>query len=106
MKFAEFKEGMLIHAGPVTVTEAEMLHFARQYDPKWFHTDVERAAQGRWGGLIASGWHTCALAMRLAVAEALHSTSERRVGKRGCSTVRSRWAPMTSHKNEKKATYT
>ena len=34
MKFAEFKEGMLIHGGPVTVTEAEMLHFARQYDPQ------------------------------------------------------------------------
>lgn len=74
MKFAEFKEGMLIHAGPVTVTEAEMLHFARQYDPQWFHTDVERAAQGRWGGLIASGWHTCALAMRMAVDAALHDS--------------------------------
>src|SRR5690606_21681955 len=74
MKFAEFKEGMLIHAGPVTVTEAEMLHFARQYDPQWFHTDVERAAQGRWGGLIASGWLTCSLAMRMAVDAALHDS--------------------------------
>lgn len=74
MKFAEFKEGMLIHGGPVTVTEAEILAFARQYDPQWFHTDVERAAKGRWGGLIASGWHTCAIAMRMAVEAALHDS--------------------------------
>ncbi|MCD0502532.1 MaoC family dehydratase [Bordetella petrii] len=74
MKFAEFKEGMLIKAGPVTVTEDEILTFARQYDPQWFHTDVQRAAQGRWGGLIASGWHTCALAMRMAVEAALHDS--------------------------------
>src|SRR5690606_34535098 len=67
MKFAEFKEGMVIHGGPLTVTEAEVLAFARQYDPQWFHTDVERAEQGRWGGLIASGWHTCAMTMRMAV---------------------------------------
>src|SRR3546814_17845948 len=96
MKFAEFKEGMLIHAGPVTVTEAEMLHFARQYDPQWFHTDVERAAQGRWGGLIASGWHTCALAMRMAVDAALHDSArseERRVGKECVSTCSTRWSP-------------
>lgn len=74
MKFAEFKEGMLIHGGPVTVTEAEILAFARQYDPQWFHTDIGRAEKGRWGGLIASGWHTCALAMRMAVEATLHDS--------------------------------
>jgi acyl dehydratase len=67
MKFADFKQGMVIHAGPVSVTEAEILDFAKKYDPQWFHTDVQRAAEGRWGGLIASGWHTCAMAMRMAV---------------------------------------
>lgn len=74
MKFAEFKEGMLVHGGPITVTQEEILAFARQFDPQWFHTDVERAKQGRWGGLIASGWHTCALAMRMAVDAMLHDS--------------------------------
>ncbi|WP_233233666.1 MaoC family dehydratase [Bordetella sp. LUAb4] len=74
MKFAEFKQGMVIKGGPVTVTEDEILAYARQFDPQWFHTDPMRAAQGRWGGLIASGWHTCALAMRMAVDAALHDS--------------------------------
>lgn len=74
MKFAEFKDGMVIKGGPVTVTEPEILEFARKFDPQWFHTDVKRAAEGRWGGLIASGWHTCALAMRMAVDAALHDS--------------------------------
>lgn len=74
MKFAEFKDGMLIKAGPVIVTEAEILEFARKFDPQWFHTDPKRAAEGRWGGLIASGRHTCALAMRMAVDAALHDS--------------------------------
>ena len=74
MKFADFKDGMLIKAGPVTVTEAEILEFARKYDPQWFHTDPQRASEGRWGGLIASGWHTCAIAMRLVVQAALEGS--------------------------------
>ncbi|MVW79605.1 MaoC family dehydratase [Bordetella sp. 02P26C-1] len=86
MKFAEFKEGMVIKGGPVTVTEEEILTFARQYDPQWFHTDPERATQGRWGGLIASGWHTCALAMRMAVDSMLHDSES--FGSPGLGAVR------------------
>jgi acyl dehydratase len=71
MKFEEFKVGMVVRHDPVTVDEQEMLAFARLYDPQWFHTDVERAASGRWGGLIGSGWLTCSLAMRMAVEAAL-----------------------------------
>jgi len=67
MKFAEFHTGQIIEAGPIGVSEAEIIDFARQFDPQWFHTDVVRARASRWGGVIASGWHTCALAMRLAV---------------------------------------
>ena len=74
MKFAEFKEGMVIKHGPVRVTEEELLEFAERYDPQWFHIDPERAGQGRWGGLIASGWHTCAIAMRMAVDAFLHDS--------------------------------
>lgn len=74
MKFADFREGMLIHAGPIKVTQQDILDFANKYDPQWFHTDPQRADQGRWGGLIASGWHTCALAMRMAVDAILHDS--------------------------------
>ncbi|MFV0282255.1 MAG: MaoC family dehydratase [Castellaniella sp.] len=74
MKFKEFEPGQVIHHGPVTVDEADMLAFARAYDPQWFHVDAERARDGRWGGLIASGWMTCGLAMRMACEAVLHDS--------------------------------
>lgn len=74
MKFAEFKEDMVITHPPVVVGEEEMLAFAGRYDPQWFHTDVARAEEGRWGGLIGSGWLTCSLAMRMLVDVALHDS--------------------------------
>jgi acyl dehydratase len=66
MRFAELYAGQVIAVGPVSLSEREITEFARAYDPQWFHTDAEAAARSRWGGLIASGWHTCALAMKLA----------------------------------------
>jgi acyl dehydratase len=54
--------------------KAEMLAFARAYDPQWFHVDPERAKDSRWGGLIASGWMTCSVAMRMAVDGILHDS--------------------------------
>lgn len=74
MKFAEFHPDQVIEAGPYAVTEAEVLQFATAYDPQWFHTDPVAAAGGRFGGLIASGWHTCAIAMRLVADAALHGS--------------------------------
>lgn len=71
MKFADFHPGQVIEAGPVEVTEADVVAFATVWDPQWFHVDAEAAAQGPFGGLIASGWHTCAIAMRLVVDAAL-----------------------------------
>src|SRR6185436_15739345 len=67
MKFAEFAPGRVIELGPVTLTDDQIVAFARDYDPQWFHADRERASDGRWGGLIASGWQTCGVAMRLVV---------------------------------------
>jgi len=67
MRFSDFHAGQIIDAGPITVSEADIIDFAQRFDPQWFHTDPARAAASRWGGVIASGWHTCALAMRLAV---------------------------------------
>ena len=75
MKFSEFKVGMVIKHGPVVVNETEMLEFAKSYDPQWFHVNAEAAKEGRWNGLIASGWLTCGLAMRMAV-EGVLSNSE------------------------------
>lgn len=75
MKFAEFHPGQVIEAGPYAVSEDELLRFATAYDPQWFHTDPEAAARGPFGGLIASGWHTCGIAMRL-VADAALAGSE------------------------------
>lgn len=74
MKFADFAVGQVIEAGPYVVDEVEVLSFAKAYDPQWFHTDPEAAAKGRFGGLIASGWHTCGIAMRLAADAALHGS--------------------------------
>ncbi|BEP45646.1 MaoC family dehydratase [Variovorax sp. 375MFSha3.1] len=71
MKFADFHAGQVIEAGPYVLTEAELLQFARAYDPQWFHTDAQAAAESPFGGLIASGWHTCSIAMRLVVEAAL-----------------------------------
>jgi acyl dehydratase len=71
MRFAEFTVGQVIETRSRPIDEGEILDFARSYDPQWFHTDAQRAASGRWGGLIASGWHTCAVAMELAVESVL-----------------------------------
>lgn len=62
-----------LRAGPVgeygsyTVTREEIIAFARAYDPQPFHVDDEAAKRSIYGGLIASGWHTASLAMRLVV---------------------------------------
>jgi acyl dehydratase len=65
MRFRDFQVGQLLRAGPHEVGESEIVAFARAYDPQWFHTDPERAAASCWHGLIASGWHTCSIAMRM-----------------------------------------
>jgi acyl dehydratase len=63
--------GRRFTAGPITVTEAEIIEFARRYDPQPFHTDPEAAkAHPVFQGHAASGWHTAALMMSM-VAKAL-----------------------------------
>ena len=74
MRFDEFHVGQRLTCGPASVTEAEIIAFANAYDPQWFHTDAARAANGRWRGLIASGWHTCAIGMRLVVDNVLRGS--------------------------------
>jgi acyl dehydratase len=71
VRFADLTPGVVIRTQPRIVTAKEIVEFASRYDPQWFHTDVERARKGRWKGLIASGWHTCAIAMELMVRNVL-----------------------------------
>jgi acyl dehydratase len=63
----DFVSGAVYEYGPVTVSEAEILEFARKYDPQPIHIEPGWARTGPFGGLIASGWHTTALTMRLLV---------------------------------------
>jgi acyl dehydratase len=62
----DFQVGEVVDLGSVTVTEEEILDFARRFDPQPFHVDPEAAQGTIFGGLIASGWHTGSLFMRLA----------------------------------------
>jgi acyl dehydratase len=71
VRFAAFKPGLVIEAGPRLIGAEEIIEFASRYDPQWFHTDPERAAKSRWKGLIASGWHSSAILMEMAVAAIL-----------------------------------
>jgi acyl dehydratase len=63
----DFAVGNVTEVGPVTVTEDEIVEFARRFDPQPFHVDPEAAKQSPYGGLIASGWHTTALFMGMFV---------------------------------------
>ncbi len=65
--FEDFAAGQTFEAGSVTVGEDEIIAFARQYDPQAFHVDPNAARASVYGGLIASGWHTTTLSMRLLV---------------------------------------
>jgi acyl dehydratase len=71
VRFADLIPGVVIRTPPRLVTAKEMVEFASRYDSQWFHVDPVRAAEGRWKGLIASGWHTCAIAMELMVQNVL-----------------------------------
>ena len=63
--FEDYAPGAVVEYGQIPVTEAEIVEFARRFDPQEMHVDLEAAARGRFGGLIASGWHTAAMMMRL-----------------------------------------
>lgn len=61
----DFTPGWSYESPPQTLTADEIKRFARQYDPQSYHTDEDAARATPFGGLIASGWQTCAVAMRL-----------------------------------------
>lgn len=72
--------------GAVSPTREEIISFASQFDPQPFHLDDQAAANSVFGKLSASGWHTCALAMRLMVTNFLFETSS--LGSPGLETVK------------------
>ena len=63
--FEDYTEGAVYEYGYASVTEPEIIEFARRFDPQPMHVDPEYAATGPFGGIIASGWHTSGLFMRL-----------------------------------------
>jgi acyl dehydratase len=66
LHFEDLSLGLSWQAGPLEVTQADIIAFAQAFDPQPFHTDPEAAAAHRlFRGLAASGWHTAALSMRL-----------------------------------------
>ena len=71
----DYVEGRTEEFGPVQVDAAEIVEFGRRYDPQPFHVDAEAAAAGPFGGLIASGWQTCALMMSLLAQDYLSPAS-------------------------------
>jgi acyl dehydratase len=73
--FEDFEPGRAYELGSHTITEEEIVAFARAWDPQPFHVDPEAARASPFGGLIASGWHTGSLWMRLYVDSILASAA-------------------------------
>jgi len=73
--FEDYVPGAVHDLGSVMVDEQEIIAFARQFDPQPFHLDKEWAEKSVFGGLIASGWHTACMAMRLIVDHYLSEVS-------------------------------
>jgi len=69
--FENIEPGAVLQLGSRTVTAEEIVAFAREFDPQPFHIDPEAASHSIFGGLIASGWHICAMTMRLLVEQYL-----------------------------------
>ena len=65
--FEDIKAGQVYEFGTITVSEKEIIDFAREFDPQDFHLDPTKAASSPFGGIVASGWHTTSVVMRLYV---------------------------------------
>lgn len=84
--FEEISVGESHELGTWTITEDEIVSFAERYDPQLFHVEKESAQESIYGGLIASGWHTASLTMRVMVDEFLSDV--RCLGARGVDNLR------------------
>ena len=78
--------GQVLDLGSLSPTAEEIVAFATQFDPQPFHLSEEAGQASVFGGLCASGWHTCRLAMRLMVTNFLHQSSS--LGSPGLENIR------------------
>jgi acyl dehydratase len=65
--FEDYTPGFVVEYGSVAVSEADIIEFAERFDPQAMHVDPELAAASRFGGLIASGWHSVIIVSRIYV---------------------------------------
>ncbi len=73
--FEDYVPGHVTEFGSTTVSEQDIIEFAAKFDPQYFHVDPVRAGASRFGGIVASGWHTVAVTMRLYVDHYLSHTA-------------------------------
>jgi acyl dehydratase len=71
----DFRPGSVFEHGSVSLSQQDIIGFARQWDPQRYHTDPEAAKHTPFGGLIASGWQSCGVAMRLMCEAYLNESS-------------------------------
>lgn len=83
--YEEYEIGDTWEFGERTVTKSEIIEFAEKYDPQPFHVDEEAAKDSIFGGLIASGWQTAAICMRMFVDNVVDEASQ---GARGVDNLR------------------
>lgn len=84
--FEDYQVGDISQIGPVSLNEREIVEFALRYDPQPFHIDAEAAAGSPFGGLIASGWQSCALMASVLATEYLSPASS--IGSPGIDELR------------------
>jgi acyl dehydratase len=82
----DFPVGKIREFGGITVTTEEIIDFARKFDPQPFHLSEEGGKASLFGGLCASGWHTCAITMRMMCDEFLLETAS--LGSPGLENIR------------------
>ena len=82
----DFQEGSILECGDYTFTQEEIIRFATEFDPQPFHIDPQAAVHSPYGGIIASGWHTVSIMMRLMVDGFISTSSS--MGSPGVDEVR------------------
>jgi acyl dehydratase len=85
MWFEDIEIGARRDLGSHTFSEAEMIAFAKKYDPQPIHIDPEAAKKSIFGGLIASGWLTASVWMKLAIANRMTETGDKKLNRSGIS---------------------
>ncbi|MEH7609646.1 MaoC/PaaZ C-terminal domain-containing protein, partial [Priestia megaterium] len=72
MKLDEFTIGQVFETKSFKLTKEDIIRFAKEFDPQYMHLDEEKAKQGRFNGIIASGIHTMALSFKLWIEQGMY----------------------------------